>query len=115
MHEASIASNVIQSVLRLVEAGTVPGKVAAVHLKIGKLSAVVPDNLTFMFGVLCQDGPLAGVRLEIEEVPARVACDACGAQVELQDEIRLTCRQCASTQTRLVSGRELLIDSVEVE
>jgi hydrogenase nickel incorporation protein HypA/HybF len=115
MHEASIANNVIQSVLRLMEQGVVPGKVTAVCLKIGKLSAVVPDNLTFMFNVLCEDGPLKGVKLEIEEVPARVHCDGCGAEFDMLEEVRLSCRDCGSSQTRLVSGRELLIDSVEVE
>lgn len=115
MHEASIAQNVIDSVLRLIEDGTVQGKVARVYLKVGKLTAVVPDNLQFMFGVLAEEGPLAGVKLEIEEVPIRVRCKACEEAFEMQEEIRLICPKCGSADTRFETGRELLIDAVEVD
>ena len=114
MHEASIAQSVIESVLRLVQDGTVQGKIQTVYLKVGKLTAVVPDNLTFMFGVLADDGPLGGVKLEIEEVPARSQCARCGREFAMRDEIRMVCPGCGSTDTELVGGRELLIDAVEV-
>jgi hydrogenase nickel incorporation protein HypA/HybF len=115
MHEASIAQNVIDSVLRLVEEGTVKGRLARVYLKVGKLTAVVPDNLQFMFGVLSEDGPLAGVKLEIEEIPIRARCAVCEAGFEMLEEIRLVCPKCGSTDTRFETGRELLIDAVEVD
>jgi len=115
MHEASIAQNVIDSVLGLMEEGAVQGKVARIFLKVGKLTAVVPDNLQFMFGVLTEEGPLAGVTLEIEEVKIRARCVACDATFEMQEEIRLICPDCGSTDTRFETGRELLIDAVEVD
>jgi hydrogenase nickel incorporation protein HypA/HybF len=115
MHEASIAQNVIDSVLRLIEDGVVVGKVAKVYLKVGKLTAVVPDNLQFMFEVLSGEGPLRGVKLEIEDVPIRARCGGCRAQFGMAEEVRLVCPECGSTDTHFESGRELLIDAVEVE
>jgi hydrogenase nickel incorporation protein HypA/HybF len=115
MHEASIAQNVIDSVLLLIERGDVQGKIAKIYLRVGKLTAVVPDNLQFMFGVLAEEGPLDGVKLEIEEVPLRARCAACDETFEMQEEIRLICPKCGSTDTRFETGRELLIDAVEVD
>ena len=114
MHEASIAQNVIDSVQTLIEEGKVSGTVRTVALRVGKLTAVVPENLTFMFSVLTEGGPLQGVRLEIEQVSVRSACVACGFEEELQ-EPRFLCGACGSAEVKLLSGRELLIQFVEVE
>jgi hydrogenase nickel incorporation protein HypA/HybF len=106
---------VIESVERLVKEGAVQGKLTAVYLKVGKLTAVVPENLSFMFGVLAEDGPLRGVKLNIEEVAPTAQCASCGVQFGMQEEIQLICPGCGSVDTRFVTGRELLIDAVEVE
>jgi len=115
MHEASIAQNVIESVLRLIEDGTVRGTIKSVSLRVGRLTAVVPDNLTFMFGVLAEGGPLAGVSLNIEEVAIRASCQACQASFEMADQFRVWCPSCESSDVRIETGRELLIQSVEVD
>ena len=46
--------------------------VNAVHLRLGALSGVVKDALMFSYEVACQDTPLEGSRLIIEEVPVTV-------------------------------------------
>jgi hydrogenase nickel incorporation protein HypA/HybF len=115
MHEASIAQGVIDSVTRLVAEGTVSGTIRSVRLRVGRLTAVVPDNLVFVFGVLAEGGPLAGVRLEIEDVPVGALCTACGTRFEMEDELRMACTACGSTDVTIETGRELLIHSVEVD
>lgn len=114
MHEATIAQNVIDSVCQLIDTGTITGRLSAVVLKVGKLTAVVPEHLQFMFGVLAEDGPLRGVRLQIEEVPIRVRCAVCGNEAEIE-EVNFICSRCGSVEIAILSGRELIVDAVEVE
>jgi hydrogenase nickel incorporation protein HypA/HybF len=114
MHEASIAQNIIDSVDRLVADGVVDGRVRSIRLRVGKLTAVVPDNLAFIFSVLAKGGELDGAALEFEEVGVRGECGGCAARFDIE-EACFVCPSCGSGEVQLLSGRELVIDSVEVE
>ena len=46
-------------------------RVTALHLKLGSLSGVVKEALTFSYDIACQDTPLEGSQLVIEEVKGR--------------------------------------------
>jgi hydrogenase nickel incorporation protein HypA/HybF len=113
MHEASIAQSVIDAVERRIASGLIDGRVCGVFLRVGRLTAVVPENLTFMFGVLKAGTALEGAELAIEEVPVRGVCRACGAESEFES-ICFLCPGCGSPDVDLTSGRELVIDAVEV-
>ena len=43
-------------------------RVQSVHLKLGSLSGVVKEALLFSWDLACDDTPLAGAQLAIEEV-----------------------------------------------
>jgi hydrogenase nickel incorporation protein HypA/HybF len=114
MHEVGIARTIIESVEERLRRGEVRGKVRAVHLRVGRMSSVVPESLRFGFEVLSKDSVLQGARLEIEEVPVRARCRACGEGVEI-DEPCFLCGKCGSPDLEVLSGTELLIDSLDVE
>ncbi len=114
MHEASIAQHIIEQVSERIENGTLPARIEKINLKIGKMTAVVPENLCFMFGVLSRDTVLANVKLDITEIPVRCRCRACNAEYEAE-EMNFWCRECGSPEVTIISGREMVIDSVEVE
>ena len=70
MHELSIALSMIdmasEEVLR--HGG---GRVTALHLKLGQLSGVVKEALTFSYEIACQGTALEGSQLIIEETEGR--------------------------------------------
>lgn len=113
MHEASIAQSIIDQITDLRQQGVIDGELERIRLKVGRLSTVVPDYLTFIFGVMVQDTDLHGVELEIEDIPVRARCQACGAEDEVLEACFL-CGRCGSPELDILTGRELLIDSVEV-
>jgi hydrogenase nickel incorporation protein HypA/HybF len=114
MHEATIVSHVVELVTQhLAEAG-LPGRVRVVRLRIGRLAAAVPDNLRFLFGVLTEDTRLEGAALEIEEVDVRMRCRSCGEEYVVDDGL-FGCRTCSSSDAELIAGRELIVESVEVD
>ncbi len=58
MHELSIAMSIVEMAEE--EAERHGGRVAAVHLKLGKLSGVVKEALLSSYEMACEDTPLAG-------------------------------------------------------
>jgi hydrogenase nickel incorporation protein HypA/HybF len=73
MHELSIAASIVE--IATEEAERQGGRVDVVHLKIGALSGVFKDALLFSWDLACNDTPLAGAKLQVEE--------AAGTELEL--------------------------------
>jgi hydrogenase nickel incorporation protein HypA/HybF len=77
MHELSIASTLVESVLEFAHSPP-PKKIVKVLLQIGEFTCVEPEQLSFCYSAVIQETALAGSTLEIERVPAEVACPHCG-------------------------------------
>ncbi|MBN1336927.1 MAG: hydrogenase maturation nickel metallochaperone HypA [Deltaproteobacteria bacterium] len=92
----------------------VTGRLVRVHVRIGRMTAVVPDVLRFMWAAMVDGTAIEGVALEIEEVPIRARCNGCGEEQEFVD-IGFVCGRCGSTDVEITSGRELNLVSLEVE
>jgi hydrogenase nickel incorporation protein HypA/HybF len=76
MHELSIASAVVESVLEFVSTRSVR-KVLAVRLAIGELSHIETDQLRFCYTAITEQTPIQDSALEIETVEAVVRCKRC--------------------------------------
>jgi hydrogenase nickel incorporation protein HypA/HybF len=112
MHEAGIATNLIEAVQQRLQ--TVPGaRVTAIHVRIGELAGVSTDALDFAFECLSASTPLAGAKLVFDLVPLMVACDACGQTTPVEDLV-FRCGLCGSERTRVASGRELEVRTLEL-
>jgi hydrogenase nickel incorporation protein HypA/HybF len=90
-------------------------QVSAVHLRLGALSGVVKDALLFSYEVACQDTPLEGSRLLIEEVPVMVFCPQCKEKRLLESVQSFICPDCASPTGDVLQGKELEVYALEVE
>lgn len=108
MHELSIAESIVENVLE----NTGDRDVRVVRVRIGRLTAVVPDALLFCFDLATAGTTLEGARLEILETDARLHCRSCGADSTSAD-LFLLCA-CGSADVEVLAGRELQVSSVEV-
>ena len=113
MHEFSIAARLVQLVEEHArKAGA--RRVVSVKVLAGRLTGVVPRLLKEAFE-FCSEGTLAeGADLVIEEPPLRCRCKGCGAEYE-PEGLSLRCPQCGAGNFEILSGRELLLERVEVE
>ena len=112
MHELSIA----QSLLEIIEEEARPyngARVTWIKLRIGTLSAVVPDALRFAFEAITRGGIAEGAVLEIEEVPLTIRCHQCEEEFTIDDPF-MVCPRCEGGDVEMVSGRELEIRSMEI-
>lgn len=113
MHELSVAQGLLDIIEQ--EARPYPGaRVTRVHLRIGALSAVVPDALRFAFQAVTRGGIAEGASLEIEEVPLRIRCRQCAEEFTVEDPF-MTCPRCEGFDVEMVSGREMHIESMEID
>lgn len=112
MHEMSLVQSILDIVFEEAKRHQL-GKITAVNLVVGRLTAVVPDQMKFAFELLTEDTPAAGASLNMEFVPARAACSQCGHEYEVHDSDFL-CPQCRGAGL-VMSGRELQIASIEGE
>jgi hydrogenase nickel incorporation protein HypA/HybF len=113
MHELSIATSIVDA-LQEEFAAAPPPRVAAVNLRIGALSGVVAEALTFVWEMAAADTFLAGARLNIEPVPATGYCPACAAEQSVPGLNWFACPACQGPLEAVTGGREMQIVSVEV-
>jgi len=73
----------------------------------------VPDALQFSWEVVSGASGLEDAELVVEEVPAVLACGACGARTTLEVPI-MACGTCGALDVTLLSGEELLVVSIDL-
>jgi hydrogenase nickel incorporation protein HypA/HybF len=113
MHEMGIAMQIVEISTASIPADLMGAQVEKVNVKIGKLSAVVPESLRFCFQIVSQDTPLCNASLIIEEIPIVIKCLDCNIEWTIDEPI-FSCQKCNGGAVDIVSGRELDISSIEI-
>lgn len=114
MHELSIVSSIVDSVVETMTAYS-GARVLEVRLRVGALASVVEESLLFCYDLATEGTPLAASRLVITTVPVVAHCDACQTDVELASVQSFRCPRCHEPVYDLRQGRELEIESIEIE
>lgn len=113
MHELSLAQGLVEQVERAAESeGAL--RVVRIAVRIGKYSGVERDAFEFAFPCAAENTVAQNAELEIEELPAAVACRSCKA-ISHPEVANLACTQCGSTDVEITGGHEFLIQSIELE
>ncbi len=114
MHELSMAASIVDAVTE--SAAAYPGsRVKSVKLRLGVLAAVVQESLEFCWGLATEGTPLDGAALVVVTVPVVVHCAACGRDSEIEGVHSFRCPSCGEPAGDLRQGRELEIESIEIE
>jgi hydrogenase nickel incorporation protein HypA/HybF len=114
MHEMGLATEIVRIVTDSIPADMAHPRVARVNLKVGKLAAVVPQSLLFCFEIAAKETLAEGAQLHIEEIAVSARCNTCAAIWEVSEPV-FQCPHCSGTSVEMLSGRELDIDSIELE
>jgi hydrogenase nickel incorporation protein HypA/HybF len=70
VHELSIAVSLVDAICdELPKLGDV--RIHAVRLRVGELSGVAPEALSFAFGLASEGSPIAGASLQVEQTAGR--------------------------------------------
>jgi hydrogenase nickel incorporation protein HypA/HybF len=113
MHELGVTENIVN--IAVAKAGEAQAsKVIKINLVVGELSGFVPDCIQFYFDTLSKDTVARGAVLHFEPVPAELRCRDCST-VFRPEETLWACPKCKGRSVEVFKGRELYIESLEVE
>jgi hydrogenase nickel incorporation protein HypA/HybF len=113
VHELSIAVSIVDGALEeLCRRGA--KEATAIHVRVGRLSGVDPDALSFSYSLAAQETALASSRLVIEPVDVAVFCPECRAERPTRGFPMLICAECGAATGSVVHGDELEITGMEI-
>ena len=113
MHEMGIMAGVLDTVRHAAEdAGAT--SVLSVSLSIGQMTEAIEDILVFAWEALSEGTICEGAELRVNMVAPRSRCLECGCEFQ-HDRFHRVCPECGDPLTELIAGREMQIDSIEVD
>ena len=113
MHELAITQSILDISLQAAQAQHAQ-RIRAIRLTIGPFSGVVPECVQMYLDVLAKGTIAEGAKIEAKTLPLRVRCRTCGQEGEI-DRRHIACPFCGGLDLQRLSGRELLVDNLEVD
>lgn len=116
MHELGIMTGVMDAVCSSAEeAGAT--SVTSISLSVGEMTECIHEALVFAFEALQELSEYrlcAHAQLNVNIVEPESVCLECGEHYK-HDRFHVLCPACGSFATELIAGREMRIDSIEIE
>ena len=121
MHEFSISSEIVRTVLETAEKND-GRKVLFIQLEVGELMLLNVEQITFWIHELFKGSPAEEAEVKVRMIQARIACKTCGYRGKadservdvLQHFVSLYCPKCRSLQVKVEKGRECLLKKIQV-
>lgn len=116
MHELPLVKTIFQSVNAYAMSNDAK-KVKTVNLQVGVLRELIPELINKYWKYVTRDTVVEGSTLIIEEIPASAKCSNC-EQVYVIDYEHIEeakCPHCGHTKGYLLTGREVILQSIEID
>jgi hydrogenase nickel incorporation protein HypA/HybF len=113
MHEQSIVESLLSIALKSAEEAKAT-KIRQIFLVVGEFSGVVEESVNFYFSFLTKNTIAADAGLVFSHVPTRLRCRNCNTDFT-PEKLDFRCPSCREQQVDIIGGRELYIESLEVE
>lgn len=113
MHEQSIVESILSMALKKAALADAR-KILSIDLVVGDYTGVVDDAVNFYFGFLSQNTIAAGARINYTHVSGQLRCRDCDRLFPMQRR-DYQCPECKGKRMEIVGGRELYIETMEVE
>ena len=113
MHEMGITAGILASAEEAAKAEGAT-KINEVRISIGDLTDIQEFALQFAWEALSPGTMAEGGALVVTHVPGRSRCGMCDEEFE-HDKYDLTCPKCDNFMIEPLTGRELQIDSIDID
>ncbi len=113
MHEVSVARSLIREV-EAIAARAGAERVTSIRVRVGEFSGVDPDLLQSAVALVTTHGIARNLDVIVERIALTARCSACDSEFAVQ-RFKFICPKCCSTETRIVAGEELVLDTVTLE
>ena len=113
MHELSITESILDASLKEARRHNA-AKIRTIRLLLGPFSGIVPECIQMYLDLLAEGTMAEGARVEAVVLPLKVRCQDCGRESEITRS-HIACNFCGSLRLEILSGKEFLIDSLEID
>lgn len=113
MHELSITESILRTSLEEADKRHA-SKITAIRLRLGPFSGIVPECIQTYLDLLAEGTIAEGAVIKAVTLPLRIRCRDCGAENEITRH-HIACPVCGSLRLQILSGKEFMIESLEVE
>lgn len=113
MHELSVTESVLELALEHAKKAQAT-RVTSINLVIGRLSSIVDDSIQFYWDTISENTICQGAKLNFDRKPAFLLCQDCDTKYSIEERL-IPCPNCGSYNTKIASGEEFYLDSIEIE
>jgi hydrogenase nickel incorporation protein HypA/HybF len=113
MHELSVTEQLLNVVLEHARKASAK-QVLKVNVVVGDLTGFVSESIQFYFDILSKGTEAEKAALDITRIPNRVRCRDCKKEFQ-PDGGDWRCPDCGGPIEEVLGGRELYVESIEVE
>ena len=113
MHELGVAEEILKIVTEQAKSKEAKA-VTKVKIQVGEATMIEEGSLLFCLGELSKETIAQGANIEIEKVPAKFKCPTCKKTFTVNN-LDFSCPSCKVVSLEMVSGKELLVESIEIE
>jgi len=114
MHEMSIMASLFSILQEKAEEQNAK-RILSITIRVGALSGVEPDLLSFAFEAFAQGTNAEGAKFIVNKAEMIGRCRSCGNDKFEFSRFILTCPRCESLDVEVLGGDELLVERMEVE
>jgi hydrogenase nickel incorporation protein HypA/HybF len=113
VHELYLAECILKAVQSSLPPDVAPQRVEHVRVQVGKLDAVVPESLVFLFDAIKNRSQMPNAMLHVEEIGVLCRCRDCGQDFGIKLPLFI-CPHCTSSQVDVVRGRGVQLTGISV-
>ena len=113
VHEFPITMSILSIVLGNAREAQA-SKITKISLTVGQLSGIVPECVELQFRIASKGTIAEGANLSFNRPSSNLRCRKCGTSYSA-DGFQLRCPNCGKQEFEVLSGRECLVENIEVE
>ena len=113
MHELSITQEILRYSIQEAKRQDAD-RIRASRLRLGPFSGIVPECIQMYLDLLSEGTIAQGAKIEAVIQPLKIRCRDCDRESEITRS-PIACPFCGSLRLKILSGKEFLIESLEVD
>jgi hydrogenase nickel incorporation protein HypA/HybF len=115
MHELAVTKSILKQALDHA-ARNGGGEIVSIHLAIGEMRNLEEEWLQRYFEHISKGTVATKAVIKVRKIPVVFLCKDCGREfmANLKEDKKILCQHCAGFEYDLVTGRELIIEQLEV-
>ena len=113
MHELAITQSVLDIALEHAKNSNA-NKITRINLVVGEMTGIVDECVRFYFDFISKDTIASEAILSFQNVPTQAHCRHCDTTFALNG-LQYRCPSCQQYDIEVMAGRELYVESIEVE